>query len=258
MWRKLLVLAVLLGLLSPVSGGIIFNRKKKTAADQAAELVKALKNDSDERRRAAAAEALKKVDPKVSPAIVLALIDSLLHDPSQNVRFEAAETLSKYRPVTPQVGQALEFAYENDPSPRVRTALRPLLGQYIAAGYRRNTGAMEPRGSEPALASRGSARPVPPQSVRQPTRGVAVRETAEPPLALDSSITREAPAAATESNERLPSAPPRNVAPRLIFEPNVPVKPIAPAPKAPVVTKPPVKSPAKKPEVEGPILNPPG
>lgn len=271
--RKLLVVAALLNVALPASAGIIFNRNKgKQSADQAAELVKALKNENDERRRAAAASELKKIDPKISPAIILALIDTLQTDPSPNVRFEAAQTLAKYRPVTVPVGEALELAAEHDPSSRVRQAVRTLLTQYHAAGYRSNARTPEAPKYEPPIAS--VAKPRPTQSApartatppnRMATRANAGRETAEPPLALDRAAAgAEAPVAAPANpvrpNDRISSAAKEKLPPRIIFDTEPPAKPLKPIaeskPPARPVAKPATK-PAEK-EVEGPILNPPG
>jgi len=272
-WRKLLVVTALLSVALPASAGIIFNRNKgKQSADQAAELVKALKNENDERRRAAAASELKKIDPKISPAIILALIDTLQTDSSPNVRFEAAQTLAKYRPVTAPVGEALELAAEHDPSPRVRQAVRPLLVQYHAAGYRSNARTPEAPKNEPPIASLAQPRPAPPAPTRPAappsrtaTRANPGRETAEPPLALDPSVAGAEPPVAAPTNpvrpnDRISSAAKEKLPPRIIFDTEPPAKPLKPIAESKPPAKP-VAKPATKPaekEVEGPMLNPPG
>ena len=74
-----------------------------------------LQQSSRWRERDNAAHRLAEYDWKCHPEIVAALVDSLLHDPQDDVRAEAAETLGKLKPCVPEVHEALARVAKCDP-----------------------------------------------------------------------------------------------------------------------------------------------
>ena len=108
-----------------VQAGIIFGRKTKKVSpnERVPQLIAIVKTDKDESKRARAVEELRKFDPLTFPDIVLVLLDALAKDPKPVVRAESAQTLSKLRPVSQQIGLALEQATAKDGSWRVRLEL---------------------------------------------------------------------------------------------------------------------------------------
>jgi HEAT repeats len=120
-----------------INGGLFFGKKPaKNPAERVPELIGVLKSDGDEDKRADAASELRQFDPVAFPMIVPVLIEALINDKKPSVRAEAAISLSKIRPVSPLVGQALENAVSKDASMRVRIQARSSLLQYNLAGYR--------------------------------------------------------------------------------------------------------------------------
>jgi HEAT repeat protein len=163
--RVALVLLLAPALAAPASAGIFFNKKadKPDPAQRVPDLIKALQTDGDEDKRMAAAAELRDYDVGQFPDIVPALIDALLNDKKAGVRAEAAQSLGKIRPVSDQVGMALEQSLSKDASPRVRLQDRSALLQYRWNGWK-----------EPAKKDEGpTARPKEPPPV----------QTKEPPLA---------------------------------------------------------------------------
>src|SRR5579859_6295392 len=149
-----LVPLALAWLCTSAPAGIFFNRgKKPTADEQIADLVKTLRTNPDERHRASAAEELVKFDAKSHPTVAATLIDSVMKDPSAAVRYEAAQSLGKVRPITSQTAYALEYALSNDVSTRVRTAAKSALWQYHVAGYRGIGPSLPPQTAEPGFAA---------------------------------------------------------------------------------------------------------
>jgi hypothetical protein len=136
-WRTLaLVLSIAAAFAGPASAGIFFNRHPKpNPAERVPQLIAALKTETDDRKREAAVKELRDYDAATQPDVIPTLIDVLQHDPKAAVRSEAAETLGKLRPVSQQVGQALEQAAGNDASVRVRLQCRTTLMSYRLAGY---------------------------------------------------------------------------------------------------------------------------
>src|SRR4051794_31759333 len=156
----------------PASAGVFFGKKNKpTPAEHVPELIKTLKADGDEHKRASAAEELRQYDAAQFPDMVPSLIDALLGDTKPGVRAEAAQSLGKLRPVTAAAGAALEQALAKDSSMRVRLQARSSLLQYRWAGY-------APKGKEE-----------PPSQSREPPP-----QSKEPPLAPE--LPARAPAAA--------------------------------------------------------------
>jgi HEAT repeats len=110
---------------------------KPNPAERVPQLVVIVKADPDEDKRAAAAKELREYDPNSFKDIIPVLIDVLQHDAKPSVRAEAATSLSKLRPVSQEVGWALEEATK-DSSIRVRFTARNVLMSYRISGYRSN------------------------------------------------------------------------------------------------------------------------
>ncbi len=137
--RVALVLLLAPVLTAPAFAGIFFNNKKPekpNPADRVPELVKIVQTDGDEDRRTAAAEELRDYDPAQFPEVVPALIDVLMTDKKPGVRAEAALSLGKLRPISDQVGIALEQTLAKDSSMRVRLQARSVLLQYRWSGWK--------------------------------------------------------------------------------------------------------------------------
>jgi hypothetical protein len=167
---RLLVVVLLLGVLAgPGSAGIFGKKNKPTPAERVPELITIVKTDGDEHKRSSAVEELRQYDPKQFPNIVPALIDALMTDAKPSVRSEAAQTLSKLRPVTKEAGWALEQAVAKDSSMRVRLQARSALLHYHLAGYHggKDTGpVLAPQSPEPPLAAPANAAKAPPPAPR--------------------------------------------------------------------------------------------
>lgn len=217
MKRRLFPVTVVLMavLCNATSAGLFFKRQPKAdPKERVPTLVSTLKTDPDENKRSEAAKELREYDPAAFPEIIPVLIETLQQDPKPAVRSEAAESLGKLRPVSLEVGAALEQAAAQDPSMRVRLQARSSLWAYHFAGYR------SPKGNE---APPSPAAPDAPGSARQPAprmrNGGLVPLTAEtPPPPLAPALTPVP----------VPPAPPVQAAPRRI----VPV-PVRPQPAAP-------------------------
>jgi HEAT repeats len=154
--QLLLVLVLLVTLPLPASAGIIFGKKppKPPPQERVPELIKIIKTDGDENKRADAVEELRQYDPAQFPEIMPTLIDALLNDKKASVRVEAAHSISKLRPVSQAAGHALEKALADDPSMRARMQIRSALLAYQWAGYRSNGKKEDPllTNKEPPLA----------------------------------------------------------------------------------------------------------
>jgi hypothetical protein len=137
-FRFTLILVLLPLLAGPVHAGIIFGKKppKPEPAQRVPELIKTIRTDGDENKRADAIEELRQYDPTTFPEIIPTLIDALHNDKKASVRAGAAQTISKLRPVSQAAGDALEQALDKDNSMRVRISVRSALLQYHWAGYR--------------------------------------------------------------------------------------------------------------------------
>lgn len=179
--RPWMILAVGLtaALARPASAGIFFNRHPKVdPAEQVPALVTALRTETDERKRADAAGRLREFDPASYPEIVPVLLDALQHDQKAGVRVEALQSLARIRPVSPDVGQALEQAAEHDSSFRVRIQARASLVQYRLAGYhgQKKEASAEPVAAPGAVSGEPPlADPVPPRPAPGPTASGRVR-----------------------------------------------------------------------------------
>jgi hypothetical protein len=156
---RLLLVAVVLEFSATSAFAGIFSFGKKEKPDPAMrvpELLATLKENKDEHKRVLALDELRQYDAAAFPAMVPAVIDVLLHDPKPGVRSEAAETLSKLRPVSQPAGQALEQAQSKDASMRVRMQARYALLQYHWAGYKspKKPDGMLTQSDEPPLADK--------------------------------------------------------------------------------------------------------
>src|SRR5437868_2430688 len=135
--RFLLALMVPAALVLPAPAGIIFNRHaKQNPAERVPQLIVIVKTDTSDSKRASAAKELREFDATANPDIVSILVDVLQHDSSASVRSEAAQSLAKLRPISQQVGWALEEATHHDSSMRVRMQARSSLLGYRMSGYR--------------------------------------------------------------------------------------------------------------------------
>lgn len=176
-YQLVVVLAILTGSVLPAPAGIFFNRHPKgDTAEHLPALVTALKKEPDDKKRAAAAEELGRLDLSTAPEAVAALIDALLTDRSSSVRSETMEALMKVRPVSQQIGQALEQCRDNDASFWVRTQAKKALLSYRLHGYQKG------KNEEIAVVPPDAAvKPAP--LPRKPVQSGMFTETAPPPLA---------------------------------------------------------------------------
>jgi hypothetical protein len=192
-FRYLLPCLVLTTLVVSAPAGLFFKKQPKPKPEERVpELITTLKGDADEHKRAAAATELRKYDPRAFPAIVPLLIDVLKKDAKPSVRQEAAQSLGRIRPVSPEAGLALEQAAANDAALRVRVQARTSLMYYRLSGYhtpKTDGPQLSPSGQdkgEPPLAipdapgKTGPLKPLP----RLSGRVIVPTTTAEPPLAL--------------------------------------------------------------------------
>jgi hypothetical protein len=186
--KRHLVLLVLIGFgLSPATtrAGLFTKKGKPDPKDRVPELLVIIKKDKDEHKRLAAATELRQYDTSTFPQIVPVLIDVLMTDAKTSVRTEAAESLSKIRPVTKQAGLALEQALEKDPSMRVRMQARYALLQYHWAGYKNSTkDAPVADSKEPPLAPADNPKTIATTASRKQQKVLKPSaESPEPPLA---------------------------------------------------------------------------
>ncbi len=193
-YRILLVPLLIAALASPAGAGIIFGKKPKVVPEKRVpELLGIVKNDGDENKRFEAAEELRQYDAAQFPLMVPTLIEVLMTDKKASVRSEAAQSLAKLRPVSQQVGQALEYARDKDPSLRVRMQARSSLMSYHFAGFwGGEPGQLKPEGQtgpttkEPPLAAPAVAPPPlnpPPLPTTTPTpRPVPILSTPPAPV----------------------------------------------------------------------------
>jgi hypothetical protein len=224
--------------LAPDAGAIdlglgIFKRKQQPSkaepTSKVKQLIATLQNDLDERKRRAAAEDLRGIDPRNSPEIVPALIGSLQKDPSPAVRIEAVGSLGKLKPVSQQAGIAMETALQADPDAKVRDAVKEALWQYHLNGYRPPTNSpLAGQTSEPPLAPKTTGfRPI----TNTVGKGANFPQTGEPPLAKPKPKTVPPPKA---------TEPPKSGAPA---KPTTPPPPTIPPPGATPGGLPPVSVP---------------
>lgn len=222
--------------------GIFGKKNKPNPKERVPELLATVKNDKDEGKRASAAEELRQYDTTTFPDIIPVLIDVLLHDAKTSVRSEAADSLGKIRPITQEVGQALEQALAKDSSMRVRLQARYALMGYSWSGYGKE--------KSKEAAAKESLKPIP-----APVRDTAKGPPLPPPPVINTQGTQPPPTGrALRAEPRRESSPPpladppaAPTLPRGIWRPaTVP----APGLKIPEL-------PSGPPPGPGPILDPP-
>lgn len=157
--KRLLWLLIVLALPAfavPAQAQIFFKKARPAPAQRVPELILILKTETDERKRAAAADELREYDAKAFTEIVPVLIDVLHNDTKSSVRLEALNTLYRVRPVSQPAGQAIEFAASSDESLRVRLQAKTTLLKYHLAGYssasKNEPSVLQPSTQEPPLA----------------------------------------------------------------------------------------------------------
>jgi hypothetical protein len=131
----LVVVAAILVCPAAQAKNIFGKRTRANPAERVPQLVVMVKTEPDEDKRASAVKELRDYDPNAFREIIPVLIDVLQHDAKSSVRAEAATTLSKLRPISQEVGWALEEATK-DSSIRVRFTARNVLMGYRISGYR--------------------------------------------------------------------------------------------------------------------------
>ncbi len=211
---------VSLSFAADASAQIFFRQKPRVNPSQRVpELIITLKTDSDERKRARAAEELRDFDTTTFAEIVPVLVDALLMDKKSSVRLEALAGLVRIRPVNSLAGQAIEKAASDDESLRVRLTARAGLAKYHLAGY----------------------------SSKRPDATTANRKvTGEPPLSvIPFPSPTPTPTIELPRVELVPMPGP------VVTSPNAPPRPL---PKA--VTTPPVNKTTAEPPLQGPSLFP--
>jgi HEAT repeats len=275
--RLLFVQVSLLILVTPTQAGIFRKSNRPDPAVQVPALLEVLKSSPDEKKRAAAASELRDYDAKAFPDLLPALVQALSTDPSSSVRSEAAETIGKVRPISPQAGFALEQAIANDKERAVRFAAQRALVKYRLLGYfgggKGETATAQT--SEPPFATGPSGKGAPGSTVLRPTptpapvggpvmpgtsRPTAVTvkppvptqnpatvktQTAEPPLA-DAPPARVIQSPSPPGPTDLTKPAPVGPAPLLTVQPRGPAPAIVIPPAAP-----------KDPPATGPTLPPP-
>jgi hypothetical protein len=245
---KLRLLALLaLGLtVAPLDAGI-FGRKKKedpSPAQRVPELLQIIQTDRDDHNRLRAIEELRNYSPTDYPQIVPTLLHALMSDPKASVRAEAVQTLGRYRPVAPQIGQALEYARENDDSMRVRLQARSSLLQYHWNGYKSGGKMDKPtvQTDEPPLAPPIGPAVTPPRAHTPVINPTGTREVIFPPQPRNSTPNFPLPPVTSPVNQ--PNLQP---VPIPVLEAAPGFRPLPPGNEAPAGT-----------QADGPVLQPPG
>jgi hypothetical protein len=223
--HSLWIVPLLLAIIVPQGQAGIFKRPNKPdPAEHVPALINTLKNDSDERKRANAAEELHEYDLRTYPDIMPALIEALRNDRSTSVRVEAVNSIRKSRPITQPASYAMHQAAKNDPSFQVRLKARDAIFVWNVLGL---------------------------TSVQMPEKP-ATTQTEEPPLAVS-------PMQAQRGNNMIPPQPPT---PTIDKETGpLPAPPLMPGPSTsrprPLLQLIPIKNNKPKPADDGPSLNPP-
>ncbi len=194
--RGLFVVLALPAFALPAQAQFFHKKARPVPAQRVPELILILKTETDERKRAEAAEELREYDARAYSEIVPVLIDVLHNDRKSTVRLEALNSLMRLRPVSQPAGQAIEHAAASDESLRVRLQAKSALLKYHLAGYsasnKNEPSVFQPTTQEPPLAE-------PPASTMIPA--VAFPTPAK--------VT---PAVGTPSNSDLPRPLPAGVA----------------------------------------------
>lgn len=251
-WRIPLALLTAAALALPAPAGLLFGKKTKpNPTERVPELIVIVKTDKDESKRAAAAEELRQYDPAANADMVPILIDVMLNDAKPSVRAEAAETLGKLRPVSKEVGWALEQAEEKDSSWRVRTKAHYVLMTYKWSGYhpeakpKDGPAVPNPKDAPPDKGKVATPAPAPtpsPANKGTPDKVVvtppAPKAPAVPPIRPITGESAAPPLAPpSPAPKPLPSAPTPPPAPVKVEASPLPPVPV-PAPEPPAKTEP--------------------
>jgi hypothetical protein len=191
----LLVLLALPTFAMPAHAQWLFRKSRPIAAQRVPELILILKTETDERKRAQAAEELREYDAKTYTEIVPVLVDVLSHDKKSTVRLEALSTLAHLRPVNQAAGQALEHSATSDESLRVRLHAKSALLKYHLAGYsaKNEPSVLQPTMQEPPLGDPNLA-PAVPGGPLAPTTKVTTAGTMPPSASAPLDLPRPLPA----------------------------------------------------------------
>lgn len=202
-YRRLLILLLNVAVLTaPAQAGIIFGKKKPKVdpAQRVPELLGIVKTSPDEGKRSDAAEELRKYDPVAFPEMIPTLLDVLQNDSKPSVRLSALTTLAKYRPVSQEVGMALELAQAKDSSMRVRLQARSSLLGYHWGGYR--TPKNPPPTKEPPVAG-------PQPASKQPAPAPLPPPVSTAPEPMPAAPVLESVPAPATGPQRMPMGPTR-------------------------------------------------
>jgi hypothetical protein len=198
---RLLLVSLLLAVMPvPTWAGIFGKKNKPNPSERVPELLNIVKTDGDEHKRVSAAEELRQYDPKQFPEIVPVLIDVLTNDSKPGVRAEAAQTLGKLRPVTREVGWALEQAVAKDASMRVRLQARSALLGYHWSGYHGGKDAAPP-------ATQSKEPPLVPPSTQAPSKESPAPRLRPQPVAQPKTAPVPATPAVNSKDEPKPLPP---------------------------------------------------
>jgi HEAT repeats len=167
-----LVLALLCAI--PAQAQFLFRKTRPNPSQRVPELILILKTETDERKRAQAAEELRDYDPATFMEMIPVLLDVLQHDQKMSVRLEALNSLAKYRPVQPTTLSAIEKAASDDESWRVRWQAKttlPKLQLSLLTTRKGNNSAPgnHPTTDEPPLLEVGAMPPMNPLAAPIPT-----------------------------------------------------------------------------------------
>jgi hypothetical protein len=233
-WSRLLLTCIVVSVLAwPASAGIFFHRQPKPKPEvRVPELLVIVKSDKDDRKRASAAAELRQYDLKLFPDIVPILVDVVHNDARAGVRYEAAVSLSRLRPVSQEAGMALEYAAAHDAAFYVRMQARTSLVYYRLSGYH------TPKQMEPARGKKGANKGEPPlaepEVVTKNGRQTPVPKSAETssktikPVKVqplpDPTIPRRLPQGPAKS-PLVPADPPRLEKPPVAVEEGPPLVP---------------------------------
>ncbi len=265
----LLLLVILPGMLSAGPILDLFSRKPKVDPATRVPVVVALViNDKDERIRTASVDELATFDPKQFTDIYPTLIHAIQNDASATVRLSAANAIGKLRPISQDVGYALEQVEANDASAKVKSAATAALRTYKVLGY--NAGkTVDPKSDqteEPPLASpydiqlKGKATktigvaPISPAPLR-PTPASVIATPVKNESKRDSMFTLPSWLGGKEK-EKEPVLPKPPVVPRETKVETPELKPVSTPIVKPVLPMPTMPEPIKE-DVSGPSLAPP-
>ena len=127
-WREVTAVILLATITLTAPAGPIFGKHNKVnPAERVPQLISVVKTSKDDDKRADAAKELREYDPNAYPDVVPVLIDVLQHDAKPYVRAEAAQSLSKLRPISQNVGWALAYNAAAVPLAFVREWIADLL-----------------------------------------------------------------------------------------------------------------------------------